>query len=149
MQRPVPGKQNKIDCYQMYKRPKERLRMIAFEIEINGRKLCRAGINAEFGILTSILSWAKRDISQLSKEVKAKVPEEELKLTVGGHISYSKDDYENVQWLGRELKPGDQIKIKIIETNEADEPKTKKRSDPEFVEVQKRKYFEKLKKEYE
>ena len=122
--------------------------MIAFEIEINGNKLCTAGIDAKYGILTSILSWAKRDVSQLSEESKAKVPAEELKLTVGGHISYSKDDYENVQWSGRELKPGDQIKIKIIETNEADEPKTKKRSDPKFVELQKRKYFEQLKNEY-
>jgi hypothetical protein len=123
--------------------------MIAFEIEMNGKKLCTAGIDAKFGILTSILSWAKRDVSQLSEEAKAKVPEEELKLTVGGHISYSKDDYENVQWSGRELKPGDQINIKIIETNEADEPKTKKRSDPKFIDLQKRKYFEQLKKEYE
>jgi hypothetical protein len=127
----------------------ERFGMIAFEIEINGKKLCTAGIDAKFGVLTSILSWAKRDVGHISDEAKAKLLEEELKLTVGGHISYGKDDYENVQWSGRELKPGDQIEIKIIETDEADEPKTKKRSDPKFVELQKRKYFEKLKKEYE
>ncbi len=123
--------------------------MIAFEVEINGKKLYTAGIKAKYGILTSILSWAKRDVSQLPEEARAKVPDEELKLTVGGHISHSRDDNENLHWLGQILKPGDQIKINIIETDKADEPKARKRSGPKFVEDQKRKYYEQLKKEYE
>lgn len=123
--------------------------MIAFEIEINGNKLCTAGVESKYGVLSSILSWAKRDISQLPDEVKTKVPEEELKLTIGGHITHSRDDGENLNWPGQRLKSGDQIRINIIETDKVDEPLVKKRHDPKFVEEQKRKYYEELKKKFE
>ena len=104
--------------------------MIAFKVEINGEKICTAGIESTFGVLTSILSWAKRDVSQLSVEVRKAVPEEELKLTVAGNAIYEKGDVNNVQWVGRNLEPGDQIKIHILETNEVDKPIKSKRSAP-------------------
>ena len=123
--------------------------MIAFEIYINGVKICTAGVDSDYGVLTSILSWAKRDLSQFSDKVRKKVSEEELKLTVGGHKTYGKNDHEGLQWIGRYLNIGDEITINIIDTLEVDEPKTKKRQDPEFVEKQKFKSYQKLKEEYE
>ena len=123
--------------------------MIAFEILINGVKICTAGVDTDYGVLTSILSWAKRDLSQFSDKVRKKVPEEELKLTVSGHKTYGKNDHENLQWIGRYLNIGDEITINIIDTLEVDEPKTKKRQEPEFAEKQKFKYYRKLKEEYE
>ena len=123
--------------------------MICFEIFINGEKICTAGIDSEFGVLTSILTWVKRDLNQFSLKDRHKMLEEELDFNVGGHISYGKNDYENLDWIKKSLSPGDEIKIKIIESPQADEPSSRARSDPAFVEKQKRKYFERLKKEYE
>jgi hypothetical protein len=123
--------------------------MICFQIFINGKKICTAGIQSEFGVLTSILTWVKRDLSQFSSEDRHKMYEEEIDFNVGGHISYGKNDYENLDWIKRSLSPGDEIKIKIIESPQADEPSSRVRSDPDFVEKQKRKYFERLKNEYE
>ena len=97
--------------------------MIAFEININGNKICTAGIDSEFGTLTSVLSWAKRDISQLSEQARKNIPEEELKLSVGGQRKLGANENENLQWLGCYVNPGDEISIKILETYQIDQPK--------------------------
>ena len=123
--------------------------MICFEIFVNGKKICTAGIDSEFGVLTSILTWVKRDLNQFSSEDRHEMLEEELDFNVGGHISYGKNDYENLDWIKKSLSLGDEIKIRIVESAKADEPLNRARSDPDLVEKQKRKYFERLKKEYE
>ena len=119
--------------------------MIAFEITINGEKTCTAGVDSDYGVLTSILLWAKRDVSQLSDEVRKKVPEEELKFTVGGQRTYQEKAPENLQWIEEQLKPGDEIIINIIDTSEIDQPKIRERQDPEFIKKQKLRYYQKLK----
>lgn len=96
--------------------------MLSFEITINGEKICSAGIESEFGLLTSILSWAKRDTSQLPEVERVKVPAEELKLTVGGQVREKDSKQINVQWVGRYLSIGDEITIRIIETSDIDKP---------------------------
>jgi len=123
--------------------------MICFEISINGKKICIAGINSKYGTLTSILTWVKRDLNQFSPEVRHKIPEEKLDLNVGGYISHAKNDDENLEWINQSLSPGDEIKIRIIESPQAGEPTKRVRPDPDFVKRQKREYFEKLKTEYE
>ena len=100
--------------------------MIAFEITINGVKKCTAGVDAEYGVLTSILTWAKRDMEKLSDEVRKKVPEEELKLTVAGLRNKAEEDPENLKWLNQTLGIGDEIQIKIINTDEVDPPEASK-----------------------
>ena len=100
--------------------------MIAFEITINGVKTCTAGVDSEYGVLTSILTWAKRNMEQLSDEVRKKVPEEELKLTVAGLRNKAENDPENLKWLNKKLSINDEIQIKIINTDEVDSPETTK-----------------------
>ena len=95
------------------------------------------------------MSWSKRDISSLPEKVREKIPEEELKLNVGGQIRYERKKYEKVQWIGTSLKNGDEIKIKILDTSHIDEPKVRKQNDPDFDEKQKRKYYEELKNKYD
>jgi hypothetical protein len=56
--------------------------MIAFEIIVNGTKLCNAGIEG-LGVLSAILSWAHR-VPEPEAELNLLYPPDELLLEVGG-----------------------------------------------------------------
>ena len=107
--------------------------MIAFEIWINGEKICTAGVDSDLGMLTSFLSWTKRDVSRLPAEMRSEVSGEELKLVINGQRNLGQNQFENVQWQGCELKPGDEVRIAIIETDQADRPAAVKKINPKFV----------------
>jgi hypothetical protein len=123
--------------------------MICFEVKINGKKLSIAGIENEFGALTTILRWVSRDLRDFPEESRSSVTKEELKLTVAGSITHGKNDHENLNWVMREISPGDEICIKILHSSHIDEPQSRERSDPDLVEKAKRDYYQKLRREYE
>ena len=89
--------------------------MRAFEVSVNGEKLCLAGIGVD-GVLTTIVNWAGRQ------------GEGSFFLEVGGLISHTK---EHVHWISQKpLSVGDNIQVKIIETDATDNPIKKYRLDP-------------------
>jgi hypothetical protein len=89
--------------------------MRAFEVSVNGEKLCLAGIGVD-GVLTAIVNWAGRQ------------GEGSFFLEVGGLISQTK---EHVHWISQKpLSVGDNIQVKIIETDATDNPIKKYRLDP-------------------
>lgn len=110
--------------------------MIAFEIYINGKKRCTAGAASEFGMLTALLTWAKRDTRRLPAAVRSEVAEEDLKIIVSGQRTRSDNDLENLQWKSCALEPGDEIRIKIVETERVDDPERVRKVHPEFFEKQ-------------
>ena len=62
-----------------------------------------------------------------------------LQISVGGFIS-SKE--EHVGWLEqRKLQTGDQIRIKIVEVESADSPRTRRRRSDSVVELRERKRY--------
>ena len=121
--------------------------MICFEITINGEKICTAGIEHEYGVLSSILTWVNRNKTQAGKSTEDS--EEELFLDVGGLITHGDNDHGNLKWVKRKIKPGDEIAIRVIESDSCSQPSSRTKQDPEFLDKQKRKYYEKLKEEYE
>ena len=123
--------------------------MICFEIWINDKKVCTAGVQAKFGVLSAILTWVRRDLNQFAEEERKTVLEEELNFDVSGHSNLGENDTEMAEWIRGSLKPGDEIKIRIQESNHVDEPSSKRRDDPNFVEKAQKRYYEKLKKKYE
>ena len=128
---------------------KKRNNLICFVVEINGEKICTAGIDSEYGIVTAILDWVRRDLKNFSEESRNTVLEEELNFNVSAAITHGKNDIENLRWINCSLAPGDEICIKIIESDQVDEPQSKERRDPDLVDKAKREYYEKLKREYE
>lgn len=116
--------------------------MICFEIVINGNKVCTAGVDAEYGVLSSILTWVKRDLRAFPAENKDLIQDEELNINVAGHIRHGRNDFENLEWIKQSLSPGDEINIRIIESPDADTPSKRHRSGPGFVDKRKREYFE-------
>ena len=88
--------------------------MIAFEVHLNGKKLCTAGLG-ELGVLTSIVSW--RGPQPLKDGTVP--PGAELRLEVGG---LSAPAEEHVRWAQRDLRIGDEVRISVIEAGVADPP---------------------------
>lgn len=89
--------------------------MRAFEVRLNGKKLCLAGIGDD-GVLTVIANWvgSKRG--------------SDLSLDVGGLISPTE---EYISWVRhRPLHVGDKITVRVAEKKAVDEPSIKYRFDP-------------------
>ena len=89
--------------------------MRAFEVYLNGKKLCLAGIGDD-GVLSAIVNWVtRRDRGDLFLEV-------------GGLISPTE---EHVAWTSQKpLRVGDKIQVKIVERSTVDKPAKKHRTDP-------------------
>jgi hypothetical protein len=121
--------------------------MIAFEISIDGRKTCTAGVSD--GVASVIASWVRRP----SRDPESGDPipgrfEEELTLGVGGLTHDPDGAAVHLTWLREYLKVGQQITLAVVETDEADPPPTRDREDPAKDARRKREYYERLKREY-
>jgi hypothetical protein len=82
--------------------------MRAFEIELNGKELCLAGIGK--GILGVTINWVARP--RRSDEIGG--------VAVGGLIDPTK---RQVRWTSRKLHIGDELRIKIVEKDAVDKPR--------------------------
>jgi hypothetical protein len=103
--------------------------MLAFEILINGKKRCTAGISGPC-VLTAALSWVLREPT--SRRGKRK----ELNLGVCGLVSRS-DEF--LEWLQCDLQPGDEVTIRIVEVAKVDKPKKRRRQRATPTQIQRRK----------
>ena len=89
--------------------------MRAFQVYLNGKKLCVAGVGTD-GVLSAIVSSVARSGS------------EDLFLDVGGLVSPTR---EHFSWIRQKpLGQGDTIKVRVIAASTADKPKSRKKNDP-------------------
>ena len=96
--------------------------MRAFEIYVNGERLCLAGVSSA-GVVTAIIEYLGRD-------------EEHLHLHVGGLLI---PEREHVTWRDRSLSVGDDVRIKILESDKVDAPtKRSPRNPKKEIQAQKR-----------
>src|ERR1700757_2336447 len=85
--------------------------MIAFEIQLNNQKLCRAGIG-DSGVLSAIVTRAATTTATGTRN-------ESLFLDVGGLIT---PEGKHVSWINQKtLVVGDEIQISIVEAGSVDE----------------------------
>jgi len=88
--------------------------MRAFEIYVNDKKLCLAGIGDD-GVLTAIVDWV------------TKKGRGDLSLSVAGLVS---PVGEHITWVRQTLRVGDEISVKIVETRSTDKPIKSERTNP-------------------
>jgi hypothetical protein len=55
---------------------------------------------------------------------------------------------EHLSWLKAELRPGDVVTIRVIDSDCADAPSERRQEDPEALARSERRYYEELKKRY-
>lgn len=105
----------------------------AFQIELNGKLLCLAGVNDK-GVLTAIATHNAGN--------------QTLSIDVGGLLTQSNT---HATWAKQDLTVGDQITIKIVDAapNDISQPIEERTELVELVEQEERKHFEKLKEKYE
>jgi hypothetical protein len=87
--------------------------MICFEVYINGQKVCLAGIGND-GVLAVMATFIASSESQRTD------------FRVGGLIKVDAETQQQIEWLDRELKVGDDVTIKIVEAETYDAPMNQK-----------------------
>lgn len=88
--------------------------MRAFEVFLNGKRLCIAGIGAD-GVLTTTVTYCP---------VRGK---DDTRLYVGGLVL---PQDEHVFWKEAVLVDGDELLIKVANTKSVDKPRKRSRRDP-------------------
>jgi hypothetical protein len=82
--------------------------MIAFEVRINGERLCTAG-HADISVLSAIINHVSRH--------------QDLILTVRGITKGTQSPSQNLTWLNNSpLLVGDEVSIKIVDVRRCDVP---------------------------
>lgn len=106
--------------------------MIVFEIELNGEALGRAGAE-DLSVLTAIITA----VGKLGPQSQGSVEHEtnyHTGLSVGGLTARSNPaEDEHLEWLKRQLGPGDIVTVKIMESPSADSPTSSKPARTEDV----------------
>jgi hypothetical protein len=95
--------------------------MIAFEVQLNGKKICTAGVGKS-GVLTTSLAWRGSQPYQKGGPSVA----EYLRLDVGGLAGSG----EHLRWLDRKLKRGDVVSLKVVEVDSVDKARERQRPNP-------------------
>jgi hypothetical protein len=101
--------------------------MICFEVRVNGKVLCTAGVG-DLGVLTTILTWVKRSPHRKPEGVgEEEWCKEDLYLSVSGSTPTStdveSDDY--FDWIGSQtISPGDEITVRVLVPGECDPPRS-------------------------
>ncbi len=113
--------------------------MIAFEVRLNGRKICTAGVG-DLGVLSACLSWRG---SQPYKKGGSPVPEY-LRLDVGGLTALCED----LRWIDRKIKRGDLVTIKVVEVANVDKPREWRRPNPNEDLRRKKQYVRRMAKQW-
>jgi hypothetical protein len=111
--------------------------MRALEIHVNSKRLCTAGIGDD-GVLTAIVRSVLRPTPATSRR-RTTPAKEDLGLDIGG---FNSSTSEHVRWKSPKLRTGDEIRIKIIETDQSDKPTSRDRADPDEVIKAEKRYIE-------
>ena len=108
--------------------------MLGIEVRLNGELLCAAGQKDDsVYVWMGVADWTLPDGRRLPSSLR---------------IEGSKD-FVNLKWPGAEnLKPGDEINIRVVDVASFDEPTRKKRPEADEEEAQQRLTYEWLRKKY-
>jgi len=80
--------------------------MLAFEILVNGKRLCLAGTDAH-NVFSTIVSWGRR-------------ADDRINFHVGGIVSG--DSHDHYEWTTPAIGIGDEVTIRIMDSEKCDEP---------------------------
>jgi hypothetical protein len=104
---------------------------LCFEVTVNEEDPVVAAA-PEAGVLTAMLTHVSAQ-SELTLEVAA----------------MTSDPREHLAWIKRDLKVGDTVVVRVVESGSPDQPVERHREEPSFVADQERAYYEHLRRKYE
>jgi hypothetical protein len=102
--------------------------MRAYEVFLNGERLCIAGVPGEGTSTIEVSDFKKNEV------------DDEARLDVRA-FEYPTREY--LSWTNAPLSLGDEVRLRVLESNSVDEPKARRREDPEVraKELEERKTF--------
>jgi hypothetical protein len=121
--------------------------MITFEVMLNGKPLCRAGVG-KHGVVSAITTWVNRAVRDSRGKVAPGKREERTDLSVSGLATRANGADIRAVWARCSLEVGDEIWIRVVEGRKPTKAQSRERTDPNFVAKEKRRYYERLKQEY-
>lgn len=119
--------------------------MICFEVRLNGKKVCLAGVG-DSGVLSAIVSWAGPPTLTPKGQKKWRDP---ARLHVGGLYEPSGNVHIHPRWAQRKLRPGDEVQVRLIESDKPDKARHKTIQTDEQIREQQRRYYLEMKKRFE
>jgi len=119
--------------------------MICFDVNLNGQRLCRAGVG-ESGTITTFVSWTGG--APLSPVPRGRTTAGLSRLSVGGAFG-SLERQEYPQWVERQIRPGDTVSITVVKANSADRYRRKGQVTAESTAKLERRYYLQLKRRFE
>ena len=117
--------------------------MRVFDVFVNDQRLCRAGVG-RYGVLDTIVSWAKLTGQAAAEARRRNAPVEELRLHVGGLNRNT-----HYRWVQRALRVDDRISVTVGSARSPDKPAFSTVDDPRVREQRERQYYERLKQKFE
>jgi hypothetical protein len=122
--------------------------MIAFRIKLNGRKVSTAGLPG-FHVVSAIATSVLRRPDIVGKVRRRRSQEPELKFELGGLRTSADGAREHVSWTNvHALKAGDKLLLEIVDTENADEPLHRSRTEALTIEAAERNQLRHLLKKY-
>jgi hypothetical protein len=102
---------------------------IRFQILVNGEVRGTAGMES-IGVLSLTLSWVRRDPTAMPEEL-ASDPEFSVEQWIGNEVDVHLSGLdsaarEHVEWFGSELRPGDEVTVRVLAPGEFDAPASRK-----------------------
>jgi hypothetical protein len=102
--------------------------MICLEIDLNGAKVCRAGLGKR-GLVHMNAAWKSLPPGWSPKDKRRRAPHGVF--TVSGVLYDPRPPgHESVSWSKGELSVGDELRVRLTKSNAADEPNFRERSQP-------------------
>jgi len=99
--------------------------LLRFEVLVNGQPIAVTGTNS-YGVLSAIVSWVRRSPGAITDDVRSRPNfdedaflKETCELELGGMDSTAN---RHVGWPGVNLKPGDEVTIRILSGGKFDPP---------------------------
>jgi len=96
--------------------------MIAYEVKVNGKRVATVGLE-HGGVLSLIANWVSRPDDVTWDDAR----DWGARFRVGGLRDGRRGLEEYLTWFRRDLRVGDEISMRLIETGSVDEPVEVKR----------------------
>ena len=120
--------------------------MIAFEVRVNGRLVCCAGVG-EVGVLSAIVNWMGD--SPRSPRVGGRTKGGEARISVAGSYDTSRGSNVSPRWLNRMLNVGDEISIRVVKKAKVDRPERKQVTTADMLRKSELEIYQELKTKFE
>lgn len=109
-------------------RPMYSRSMICLEVELNGAKVCRAGLGKR-GLVHMNAAWHSLPRGWSPKKRRGRASYGDFGVS-GVLYDPRPPGHENVSWTNGELAVGDELRLRLVDSESPDEPRRRERSEP-------------------